>query len=101
MRVLFAMLMALASPLAALSAEWHGTVVGIADGDTLTLLDANKTHTGFDSTASMHPSVRSLMANVRVSRSPHLRTAERQAPIARRSIATGARYVVSSLTAST
>ena len=43
MRILFAMLMALASPLAALSAERHGTVVGISDGDTLTLLDANKT----------------------------------------------------------
>jgi len=42
MRVLFAMLMALASPLA-LSAERHGTVVSISDGDTLTLLDANKT----------------------------------------------------------
>ena len=37
------MLMALASPLAALSAERYGTVVGISDGDTLTLLDANKT----------------------------------------------------------
>jgi len=43
MRVLFAMLVALASPLAALSAERLGTVVGISDGDTLTLLDANKT----------------------------------------------------------
>ena len=43
MRILFAMLMALASPLAALAAERHGTVVGISDGDTLTLLDANKT----------------------------------------------------------
>ena len=43
MRILFAMLMALASPFAALSAERHGTVVGISDGDTLTLLDANKT----------------------------------------------------------
>ncbi|MGZ8994150.1 MAG: thermonuclease family protein [Burkholderiaceae bacterium] len=43
MRVLFAMLVALASPLAALSAERYGTVVGISDGDTLTLLDANKT----------------------------------------------------------
>lgn len=43
LRVLFAMLMALASPLAAFSAEWHGTVVGVSDGDTLTLLDANKT----------------------------------------------------------
>ena len=42
MRVLLAMLMALASPLA-LSAERHGTVVSISDGDTLTLLDANKT----------------------------------------------------------
>ena len=42
MRVLFAVLMALASPLA-LSAERHGTVVSISDGDTLTLLDANKT----------------------------------------------------------
>jgi endonuclease YncB( thermonuclease family) len=41
-RILFAMLMALALPLAALSAEWHGTVVGVSDGDTLTLLDANK-----------------------------------------------------------
>ena len=37
------MLIALASPLAALSAERHGTVVSIADGDTLTLLDASKT----------------------------------------------------------
>jgi endonuclease YncB( thermonuclease family) len=37
------MLMALASPLAALSAERYGTVVGISDGDTLTLLDATKT----------------------------------------------------------
>ena len=43
MRILFAMLMALVSPLAALAAERHGTVVGISDGDTLTLLDANKT----------------------------------------------------------
>ncbi len=43
MRVLLAMLMALVSPLAALSAEWHGTVVSISDGDTLTLLDASKT----------------------------------------------------------
>ena len=42
MRILFAMLITLA-PLAALSAEHHGTVVGISDGDTLTLLDANKT----------------------------------------------------------
>ena len=37
------MLMALASPLAAVAAERHGTIVGVADGDTLTLLDANKT----------------------------------------------------------
>ena len=43
MRILFAMLMAFASPLAALSAERHGTVVGISDGDTLTLLDDDKT----------------------------------------------------------
>ena len=43
MRVFFAMLIALASPLAALAAERHGTIVGVADGDTLTLLDANKT----------------------------------------------------------
>jgi endonuclease YncB( thermonuclease family) len=43
MRVLFALLITLASPLAAFSAERHGTVVGISDGDTLTLVDANKT----------------------------------------------------------
>jgi endonuclease YncB( thermonuclease family) len=30
-------------PLAAHAVEWVGTVVGIADGDTLTLLDAGKT----------------------------------------------------------
>jgi endonuclease YncB( thermonuclease family) len=43
MRVLLAMLIALASPLPAFSAERHGTVVGVADGDTLMLVDANKT----------------------------------------------------------
>jgi endonuclease YncB( thermonuclease family) len=43
MRIVFAVLLALASPLAAFSAERHGTVVGISDGDTLTLVDANKT----------------------------------------------------------
>ncbi len=30
-------------PLAAAAVEWVGTVVGIADGDTLTLLDGGKT----------------------------------------------------------
>ena len=43
MQVFFALLIALASPLAVLAAERHGTIVGVADGDTLTLLDANKT----------------------------------------------------------
>jgi endonuclease YncB( thermonuclease family) len=38
-----AMLLALALPLSAIAAEWQGTVVGVADGDTLTLLDASKT----------------------------------------------------------
>lgn len=33
----------LLEPLAACAAEWAGTVVGIADGDTLTLLDLGKT----------------------------------------------------------
>lgn len=37
------MLFALALPLSAIAAEWQGTVVGVADGDTLTLLDSSKT----------------------------------------------------------
>ena len=43
LQVLRAMLLALALPLSAISAEWQGTVVGVADGDTLTLLDASHT----------------------------------------------------------
>ena len=43
MQVFRAMLLALALPLSAIAAEWQGTVVGVADGDTLTLLDASKT----------------------------------------------------------
>ena len=42
-RIVFAMLMVLALPLAALSAELDGTIVAVSDGDTVTLLDANKT----------------------------------------------------------
>jgi len=37
------MLMALTLPFSAIAAEWQGTVVGVADGDTLTLLDSSKT----------------------------------------------------------
>ena len=33
----------LASPLGAIAAEIEGTIVGVADGDTVTLLDASKT----------------------------------------------------------
>lgn len=36
-------LFALLLPLAAAAAEWQGLIVGVADGDTLTLLDASKT----------------------------------------------------------
>jgi endonuclease YncB( thermonuclease family) len=43
MRILFAMLLVLALPLGAIAAEWQGAVVGVVDGDTLTLLDASKT----------------------------------------------------------
>lgn len=42
-RALFVTLFALQLPLAAQAAEWVGTVVGIADGDTLTLLDDART----------------------------------------------------------
>jgi endonuclease YncB( thermonuclease family) len=43
-RALFVALFALLlQPLAAYAAEWVGTVIGIADGDTLTLLDDAKT----------------------------------------------------------
>jgi endonuclease YncB( thermonuclease family) len=34
--------LALLTPLSAFSTEWTGTVVGISDGDTLTVLNANK-----------------------------------------------------------
>src|SRR5512134_148162 len=40
--VFVALLSMLLQPPAARAAEWAGTVVGIADGDTLTLLDAGK-----------------------------------------------------------
>ena len=43
LQVFRAMLLALALPLSAVATEWQGTVVGVADGDTLTLLDASKT----------------------------------------------------------
>lgn len=43
LQVFRAMLFALALPLSAIAAEWQGTVVGVADGDTLTLLDSSKT----------------------------------------------------------
>jgi len=36
------MLLALLTPLSALAVEWSGTVVGIADGDTLTVLNADQ-----------------------------------------------------------
>lgn len=38
-----AVLLALTLPVSAIAAEWQGTVVGVADGDTLTLLDSSKT----------------------------------------------------------
>ena len=40
---LFVLLVLLLQPLATHAVEWVGTVVGIADGDTLTLLDDGKT----------------------------------------------------------
>jgi hypothetical protein len=40
---LFVVLFALLLPPAASAVQWVGTVVGIADGDTLTLLDSSKT----------------------------------------------------------
>ena len=43
LQVFRAMLLTLALPLSAIAAEWQGTVVGVADGDTLTLLDSSKT----------------------------------------------------------
>ena len=43
LQVFRALLLALALPLSAMAAEWQGTVVGVADGDTLTLLDSSKT----------------------------------------------------------
>ena len=43
LQVFRAMLLALALPLGAIAAEWQGTIVGVADGDTLTLLDASNT----------------------------------------------------------
>ena len=43
LQVFRAMLLALALPLGAMAAEWQGTVVAVADGDTLTLLDASRT----------------------------------------------------------
>jgi endonuclease YncB( thermonuclease family) len=42
-RFLVVVLLALLQPLAAHAVEWAGTVVGIADGDTLTLIDDGKT----------------------------------------------------------
>jgi endonuclease YncB( thermonuclease family) len=41
--LLLALCFPLLQPLAAHGVEWVGTVVGIADGDTLTLLDTSKT----------------------------------------------------------
>jgi endonuclease YncB( thermonuclease family) len=43
LRTLIVALPALLLPLVAAGAEWQGLVVGVADGDTLTLLDASKT----------------------------------------------------------
>ena len=43
LQVFRALLLALALPLSAIAAEWQGTVVGVADGDTLTFLDSSKT----------------------------------------------------------
>lgn len=42
MRAAFVLLLVLLLPPAATAVEWLGTVVGIADGDTLTLLDAGR-----------------------------------------------------------
>jgi endonuclease YncB( thermonuclease family) len=42
---LLALIVLLAAPLSARAGHWQGTVVAIADGDTLTLLDgAHRTH---------------------------------------------------------
>ena len=40
----FAAVIALAAPLGVTAAEFEGMIVGVADGDTVTLLDASKTH---------------------------------------------------------
>lgn len=41
--ILLAALPGLLLPIIATGAEWQGLIVGVADGDTLTLLDADKT----------------------------------------------------------
>ena len=92
LQVLRAMLLALALPLGAIAAEWQGTVVGVADGDTLTLLDAAKRSIGLGSTASTHPSARSRTDNARGNRWRRLHMAESPAQTVPRSIATVARY---------
>ncbi|HQR71354.1 MAG TPA: thermonuclease family protein [Burkholderiaceae bacterium] len=59
-RRLFALVLLVALPLGAAAAEWAGTVVGVADGDTLTLLDASRTQhririDGIDAPERMQP----------------------------------------------
>ena len=63
---IFAALFTLAPPLGA--TELDGTIVGVADGDTVTLLDAGKTQHRIRLDASMRPSARSRTGNVRGNR---------------------------------
>ena len=88
-------------PLSATAVEWVGTVVGIADGDTLTLLDARQ-----DDTPHPHrwhrraQSAPSRTASARASRSRISRTAAVRAPNARSRTAMVARCAACSWTAS-
>lgn len=80
----------LSAPGRSAAAELDGTIVGVADGDTVTLLDANKAQHKSGWMESTHRSARNPTDNVRVSRWPISHTAEARVQIARRSIVTDA-----------
>lgn len=97
----FAVVITLAAPVGSSAAEFDGTIVGVADGDTVTLSTRAERSTGSGLTASMRLSARNRTASVRASLWPTWRTAGPRAQTAPKLTAMDARCVACWLAGST